>query len=166
VLLNDQSGSTKWPVGIKQQTEVADEFLTQVVTAGDDIGGLVNFGDDVYIDVQNEKDPLKLAGKLERKGVGGTKLYDAVVSAGKWLAKQSVNPEHRKVMFLFCDGEDNTTLRSYRHAPKSHNSHIHHFTFFCRDEEARRGTAPALPRDWRTSLFPATRYQTDEVCVA
>jgi hypothetical protein len=109
VLLNDQSGSTKWPGGIKQQTEVADQFLTQVVTAGDDIGSLVNFGDYVYIDVQNEKDPLKLAGKLERKGVGGAKLYDAVVSAGKWLAKQSVNPEHRKVMFLFCDGEDNTS---------------------------------------------------------
>jgi len=109
VLLNDQSGSTRWPDGIKQQTEVADQLLKQVVAAGSDIGSLVNFGDDVFIDVQNEKDPLKLAGKLERTGRGGTKLYDAVVSAGKWLAKQPVNPDHRKVMFLFCDGEDNTS---------------------------------------------------------
>jgi Mg-chelatase subunit ChlD len=110
VLLNDQSGSTRWPDGIKQQTEVADQFLKQVVEAGSDIGSLVNFDDDVYIDVQNEKDPLKLAGKLERKGVGGgTKLYDAVVSAAKWLAKQPVSPDHRKVIFLFCDGEDNAS---------------------------------------------------------
>lgn len=109
VLLNDQSGSTRWPDGIKQQTEVADQFLKRVVAVGSDIGSLVNFADDVLIDVQNEKDPLKLAGKLERTGRGGTKLYDAVVSAGKWLAKQPVNPDHRKVMFLFCDGEDNTS---------------------------------------------------------
>jgi Mg-chelatase subunit ChlD len=111
VLLNDQSGSTRWSEGIKHQTEVAEQFLKQVVAAGSDIGSLVNFGDDVYIDVQNEKDPLILAAKLERKGVGGTKLYDAVVSAAKWLAKQPVSSDHRKVMFLFCDGEDNASKR-------------------------------------------------------
>lgn len=109
VLMNDKSGSTRWPNGIKQQAEVADQFLNEVVMAGSDIGTLVNFGDDVYLDIQNEKDPLKLTDKLVRNGVGGTKLYDAVVSAGKWLAKQPVNPEHRKVMFLFCDGQDNTS---------------------------------------------------------
>jgi len=31
VLLNDQSGKLLWPNGIKQQTEVADQFLNQGV---------------------------------------------------------------------------------------------------------------------------------------
>jgi len=109
VLLNDQSRSTWWPDGTKQQTEVADQFLEQVVAKGSDIGSLVNFGYNVFIDVQNEKDPLKLSRKLKRNGVGGTKLSDAVVSAGNWLDKQPLNPGHRKVMFLFCDGEDDAS---------------------------------------------------------
>lgn len=107
VLLSDQSGATRWPRGIRQQTDIADRLLRQVITAGDDLGSLVNFGDDIYIDVQNEKDPKKLMAKLERDGRGATKLYDAVVASAKWLGKQPVDPEHRKVMFLFCDGEDN-----------------------------------------------------------
>lgn len=60
VLLNDQSGRTRWPGGIKQQADLADQFLKQVVVTGSDLGSLVNFGDSVYIDVQNEKDPRNL----------------------------------------------------------------------------------------------------------
>lgn len=109
VLLNDASGRNQWPNGIKQQTDAADQLLRQVIVAGSDVGSLVNFGQEVYIDVQNENNPQKLAAKLERTGRSGTPMHDAVVSAAKWLAKQSAVADCRKVMFLFGDGEDNTS---------------------------------------------------------
>ncbi len=112
VLLNDASGGTRWPGGTRQQTEVEEELLRQVIVAGSDIGGLVNFNDEFYLDVKNEKDPQKLVAKLERKGRGGTATYDAVVSAANRLGKQALAPGLRKVMFLFCDGEDNASRSS------------------------------------------------------
>jgi hypothetical protein len=58
-LLNDQSRHTRWPNGNKQQTELANRFLKQVVAAGIDMGTLVNFGEYVFLDVQNGKEPPK-----------------------------------------------------------------------------------------------------------
>jgi hypothetical protein len=109
ILLNDASGRNQWPNGTKQQTDAADQLLKQVGVASSGVGSLVNFSDQVYIDVQNENDPQKLAAKLERTGRGGTVMYEAVVSAAKWLGKQPALPDSRKVMFLFGDGEDNTS---------------------------------------------------------
>jgi len=104
VLLNDQSGRTQWLRGTKEQAEVAGQFLKQIIRPGSDIGSLVNFGDQVYIDVQNSEDPDKLSGKLQRKGVGATRMYDAVVSSANWLGNQTANVDRHKLMFLFCDG--------------------------------------------------------------
>src|ERR1700724_406533 len=99
LLLNDASGRNQWPNGTKQQTDAADQLLRQVVVASSDVGSLVNFSDEVFIDVQNENNPQKLAAKLERTGRGGTVTYDAVVSAAKWLGKQAAVAGCRKVMF-------------------------------------------------------------------
>jgi von Willebrand factor type A domain len=119
-LLNDQSRHTRWPNGNKQQTELANRFLTQVVMAGGDIGALVNFGEHVFLDVQNEKTPQKLAAKLEPVGsVDESQLYDAVVSAARWLAKQPLNPAARKVLFLFSDGQDNASKSNLRQATEA-----------------------------------------------
>jgi len=114
VLLNDASGSTRnvWPNGTKQQTDAEDQFLKQIVVASSDVGTLVNFSDGIYVDVQNENNPEKLAAKLDRKGMGDTKIYDAVVSAVQWLARQAALPDCRKVIFLFTDGDDNTSRSS------------------------------------------------------
>ena len=112
VLLNDQSQDTRWPGGIKQQTDAAAQFLKQVVTPGTDVGSLVNFATEVYIDVQNSRNPDEITAKLVRSGYGKTRMYDAVLSSARWLAKQPVGSDQRKVLFLFCDGEDNGSATS------------------------------------------------------
>lgn len=119
VLLNDASGRNRWPNGTTQQVEAADQFLKQVVVANSDVGSLVNFNDEVYLDVQNINNPQKLAAKLERTGRGGTVTYDAVVSAAKWLAKQAAVADCRKVIFLFGDGEDNSSRRNLDQATEA-----------------------------------------------
>jgi hypothetical protein len=106
VLINDRRVRTQWPGGTEQQVNVAAKFLKQVIVAGADIGTLVNSGDHVLLDVQNEKDPAKLASKLDRTGLFAP-LYDAIVASTQVLMKQPTSPDHRKVIFLFCDGTDN-----------------------------------------------------------
>jgi hypothetical protein len=116
-LLNDQDRHTRWPNGNKQQIELANRFLKQVVVGGSDTGSLVNFGEGVFLDVQNEKNPQKLAAKLEAVGnVDESNLYDAVVSTAKWLAKQPLSPGARKAVFLFTDGQDHVSKSNIRQA--------------------------------------------------
>jgi hypothetical protein len=116
-LLNNQNRHTRWPDGNDQQTALASRFLTQVVVAGADVGSLVNFGEDVFLDVQNEKTPQKLAAKLEPHGVvDESRLYDAVLSAARYLAKQPPNWGARKVLFLFSDGQDNASKSNIQQA--------------------------------------------------
>jgi hypothetical protein len=116
VLLIDQSKTTKWPKGTGQQADIAGQFLKQVIVPDADIGTLINFETNVYLDVQNERDPQELATNLGRIGHGNSGLYDATVSSARWLAKQEANPGYRKVMFLFCDGDDNQSKSNLREA--------------------------------------------------
>ena len=116
VLLNDQSGKSFWPGGINQQVDVASEFLKQVITPGADSGTLVNFSDEVFLDVKSETDPHKILAHLARHGIGGTRMFDAVVSATKWLQKQKVTPDARKIIILFSDGDDNESYTSLQQA--------------------------------------------------
>jgi hypothetical protein len=106
VLVNNQNVHPQWPGGKEQQVHVASEFLRQVISAGSDIGTLVNYGDQVFIDVQNESDPRKLSRGLSRGSIPPNRLYDAVSAATNWLAKQVARPDVRKVMFLVCDGRE------------------------------------------------------------
>lgn len=106
VLLNDRRKKTRWPNGMNRQTEVARQFLKQVIASRSDTGSLVNFGDKVYIDVQNSTDPDEIAAKLESTGGSETRMYEAVVSSARWLATQAAGTDQRKVMFLLSDGED------------------------------------------------------------
>ena len=116
-LLNDQNRHTRWPDGNQHQTKLAKGFLKQVMVAGSDTGTSFNFGEEVFLDVQNETNPQKLAAKLEPVGnVNESQLYDAVKSAAKWLAKQPVNPSSRKVFFLFSDGQDNGSKTNLQQA--------------------------------------------------
>ena len=112
VLLNDASGRNLWPNGTKQQTDAVDQALREIVTPATDVGTLVNFSDQVYIDVRNEHSTQQISAKLERNGRGETRTYDAVVSAARWIAKQPQLTGYRKVMFLFGDGEDNRSRSS------------------------------------------------------
>ena len=106
VLINDQRLHNQWPDGRDQQEHVAKELLKQVVSSGSDIGTLVNYSDDVFLDVQNERDPKKLSWQIHATGIGPARLYEAVVASTKWLAKQPITHDGRKVIFLICDGSD------------------------------------------------------------
>jgi hypothetical protein len=104
---------TLWPKGSDQQHDVASRFLREVITAGVDIGDLINFADEYYLDVSDQKDAQQLAAKL-RNDLSGAAMYDAVVATADHLAKKPDIPGYRKVMFLFCDGEDNLSLLKFR----------------------------------------------------
>jgi hypothetical protein len=116
VLLNDQSGKTAWPGGTKAQADAAAQLLTDVIVPGNDIGTLVNFSHEAYVDAIDETDPVKISAKLVRQGAGETRLFDALVRAANWLNKQTAEPNRRKVMFLFSDGEDNASEANSRRA--------------------------------------------------
>lgn len=111
VLLNDTSGRTLWPGGTEQQVKAATQFLNQVVTPGSDIGSLVNFSQESYLDVENSTDPDAIVAKLVHQGRHGTALYEAVVAAARWLAKQQ-SSDTRKMIFVFSDGDDNASQMS------------------------------------------------------
>jgi len=112
-LINAERQKTLWPGGAKQQIDVASQFLKQVVVAGFDIGSLVNFSVESYLDVSDQKDPRQLAAKLLANDGSGAAMYDAlamydaVVATASHLADKPAIPGYRKAIFLFCDGEDN-----------------------------------------------------------
>ena len=108
VILNDTSGRTSWPGGIPQQVDLITQFLEQVVRPGSDVGSLVNFSEEFYLDVENSTDPERVAAKLVRQGHHATALYKAVVLAAEWLAKQEPS-DGQKVIFVFSDGDDNAS---------------------------------------------------------
>lgn len=107
-LLNDASGTTLWPKGTDQQVDLEIQFLAQVVRPGTDVGSLVNFNDNLFLDVQNSTKPTDLKAKLVREGRGSTKAFDALVATANWLDKYQF-PDSRKAIFLFCDGDDNAS---------------------------------------------------------
>jgi hypothetical protein len=115
VLLNDTSGRTLWPKGIEQQVSMASEFLRQVVTPGSDLGSLVNFSEEFWLEVENSTDPDELVAKLIHQGRHGTKLYEAVVEAARWLSKQEPS-DKRKIIFVFSDGDDDASQISLQDA--------------------------------------------------
>jgi len=100
VLLNDTSGRTLWPGGIEQQVSMASQFLRQVVTPGSDLGSVVNFSEEFWLEVENSTDPDELVAKLIHQGRHATKLYEAVVEAPRWLSKQE-SSDKRKIIFVF-----------------------------------------------------------------
>jgi hypothetical protein len=107
-LLNDASGKTLWPKGTEEQVKLIIQFLDQVVQPDSDIGCLVNFGEDFYLDVQNSTRTSEIKAKLIREGHGGTRVFDGVVAAANWLVKHQF-PDSQKAIFLFSDGDDNAS---------------------------------------------------------
>jgi hypothetical protein len=118
VVLNDASRLTLWPKGTQQQVNVATQFLRQVVTPGLDVGSLVNFSDEVFLDVVNSTNPGDIANKLVSRGRGGTAVYESIVSSVRWLSKQK-SPDRRKVVFVFSDGADDASQMSLKDAIKA-----------------------------------------------
>jgi Mg-chelatase subunit ChlD len=60
---------------------------------------------------RNSTEPDEIAAKLARTGHHATRLYDALVSAAEWLAKQE-SSDKRKLIFVFSDGDDNASQTS------------------------------------------------------
>jgi hypothetical protein len=111
VLLNDKSARTFWPGGIEEQADAAAQLLKEVVKPGSDVGSLINFNQEFLMEVENSTDPAEITAKLARQGREGTQLFDAVILAANWLAKQD-SPDKRKVIFVFSDGDDDASYAS------------------------------------------------------
>ena len=111
VLLNDKSARTFWPGGIEEQANAAAQFLKEVVQSGSDVGSLINFNQEFLLEVENSTDPDKIATKLARHGRGGTQLFDALILAADWLAKEE-SYDKRKAIFVFSDGDDDASQAS------------------------------------------------------
>jgi len=107
-LLNDTSGRTLWPNGIRQQVKLEDEFLSAVIKPGADFGSLVNFADAYFLDVQNSTDPKNIEKRIIHDQRGGTGVWDAVVAAASYLDKYQV-PDSKRAVFLFSDGDDDAS---------------------------------------------------------
>jgi hypothetical protein len=114
-LINGERRNTLWPKGSAQQVDVAAQFLKEVITAGVDIGSLINFSDEYFLDVSDQKDPQQLAAKLMNDR-SGSAMYDAVVATADHLARKPDIAGYRKVMFLFCDGEDTLSALTFNQA--------------------------------------------------
>jgi hypothetical protein len=108
-LLNDTSGRTLWPNGIGQQVKLEDQFLTEVVKPGTDVGSLVNFADNFFLDVQNSTDPQNIKAKIIHDQRGGTMVFDTVAAAAAYLDKYQL-PDSQKAIFLFSDGDDDASM--------------------------------------------------------
>jgi len=119
VLINDARVHVKWPGGTDQQAQVAKELLKQVITPGSDIGTLINYGDGVFLDVENERDPKKLSSKIAADATSPTRLYDAIVTGVQRFAKQPASPDGRKVIFLVCDAMESESHVSLEDAVKA-----------------------------------------------
>src|SRR5438477_1175996 len=115
VLLNDTSGRTLWPGGIEQQVNMASQFLKQVVAPGSDLGSLVNFSEEFWLELENSTDPDQLTAKLIHQGHHATKLYEAIVEAARWLSNQEPS-DKRKIIFVFSDGADDASQISLQDA--------------------------------------------------
>ena len=76
-----------------------------------DVGSLVNFSEEFSLELENSTEPDEIAAKLARTGHHTTRLYDALVSAAEWRAKQK-SSDKRKWIFVFSDGDDNASQTS------------------------------------------------------
>lgn len=108
-LLNDTSGTTLWPHGIGQQVKLEDQFLNEVVKSGTDVGSLVNFADNFYLDVQNSTDPNNIKAKIVHDQRGGTRVFDTVAATAAYLDKYQL-PDSKRAIILFSDGDDNASM--------------------------------------------------------
>jgi len=72
---------------------------------------LINFSEEFPREVENSTDPDEMTAKLARTGHHATRLYDALVSAAQWLAKQE-SSDKRKLIFAFSDGDHNASQTS------------------------------------------------------
>src|SRR5260370_17723128 len=61
---------------------------------------------------RNSTEPDEIAAKLARTGHHATRLYDALVSAAEWLAKQE-SSDKRKLIFVFSEGDDNASQTTF-----------------------------------------------------
>ena len=83
-------------------------LLKEVVRPASDVGSLVNFSEELSLELENSTEPDEIAAKLARTGHHTTRLYDALVSAAEWRAKQK-SSDKRKWIFVFSDGDDNAS---------------------------------------------------------
>jgi len=105
-LLFDTSGSQK--ARFKEQQDEAIAFLSRVPQPGRDYGTMVTFNDRAFLDAEGVDPRTLIASITKENPVGGTALYDAIISCANRLAKSSLDSPQRFI-FLFSDGEDNSS---------------------------------------------------------
>lgn len=103
-LLVDNSGSMR-----TRRTQVTQAALDLVKASNpEDQTFVVNFSDQAYLDQDFTADLNKLRASLTHPSmIGGTAIYDTVLTASKKLEATASRP--RKVLVIITDGEDNAS---------------------------------------------------------
>ncbi len=124
-LVYDQRNHDRWPGDAEQELRVAAKFLNEVISRDSDVGTLVGYADDVFLDEENKTDSRKLAHSLRTGALGEkVRLYDAVTAAANHLRRQESEDHTRKVIFLICDG----TERGSKVSSKDSNQVVQKFS--------------------------------------
>jgi|GEM_PF-2868201 len=105
-LLFDTSGSQG--AHFKEQQDEAIALLSRVPQPGRDYGMVVTFNDRVFLDAEGVDPRTFIASISKENPVGGTAVYDAIISCANRLAESSLDSPQRFI-FLFSDGEDNSS---------------------------------------------------------
>lgn len=110
-LLVDNSGSMR-----PKRAAVTEAALDLVKASNpEDQTFVVNFSDQAYLDQDFTADPGKLRASLSHPSMmGGTAIYDTVITASKKLEETAARP--RKVLVIVTDGEDNASRASMNDA--------------------------------------------------
>lgn len=110
-LLVDNSGSMR-----PKRAAVTEAALDLVKASNpEDQTFVVNFSDQAYLDQDFTADLGKLRASLSHPSMmGGTAIYDTVMTASKKLERSAERP--RKVLVIITDGEDNASRASLNDA--------------------------------------------------
>lgn len=167
-LLVDNSGS------MSQKREAVTTAALDLIRASnpDDQTFVVNFADQAYLDQDFTADLKKLQTSLSHPSMmGGTAIYDTVITAAKKLETSAARP--RKAIVLITDGEDNAskaTLNEVIHAVQNLQGPIIYSIGLMFDQEtgqhvrqARHDLQALSDETGGIAFFPGSPKQIDAV---
>ncbi len=165
-LIVDNSGSMR---GKRQQVESAVVTLVKSSTRDDEVF-VVNFNDDLYLDVTMTSDNKKLEeGIAQLDSRGGTAMRDAISASIDYMRDKS--RKDKKVLLVVTDGNDNASaITLEKLVQRAQQSEVLVYAIGLLNEEERREAKRAeraiealAKATGGQSYFPGALAQVDEI---